>query len=110
MVLSGEVGEEAAHQLVDEARLAGAAGAGDAEHRHSSAAPRQRVERRAQLVAGLGEVLGDGDERGDRRRVALGQLRERRGSNSGARFSKSHRRSRSLIMPCRPIARPSSGE
>ena len=74
------VGQEAADELVDEARLAGAAGAGDAEDRRLRAAGhrRQAGELGAQPVAGLGEVLGDGDQPRDGRRIALGQLGQQR--------------------------------
>ena len=99
---------QAADQLVGQARLAGAAGAGDAQHRHPPA-PRPGVQRHHQPRVGLA-VLEGGDEPRQRApgRVAVAADRLERPGRVH-RGSTSQRRTISPIMPCRPMRCPSSG-
>ena len=101
----------AAHQLVAQARLARAAGAGDAERRHLRGVG-CLVQRFAKLGIGVAQF-----QRGDRARQsapALGQILvfqcvERLSARSGDR-STSHSATIDPIIPCRPSFCPSSGE
>ena len=91
MRLVGEVGEEAAHQLVDEARLAGAAGAGDAEHRAPSArSPAARARRAAPSPASgkFSAMVMSAADRSPGRALGSAASSARRTSARG--FSKSH--------------------
>jgi len=74
----GPVDQVAAHEFVDQRRLAGAAGPGDAQHRHLRSLRRRLVHGRQQGIALVGMILGQRDQAGQRARIAPRQVRQQR--------------------------------
>ena len=102
---------EAAHELVGERALAGAAGAGDAERRAPSTSPRRQCSSPRSL-SGTAPFSSPVMRRASacvRAKRAPSRSASSDAGKSVAR-STSHAATISLIMPCRPSRWPSSGE